>query len=74
MQKFHATIEFLHGRAAIVELSDSSGGWQGGCRIELRNGGGRQALYELGYLTATRNAALKGGRLEAFKRASLPST
>lgn len=71
--KFTATIEFLTSqRAAIVELTDSTGEWAGGGRIDLRlrafetHEALEARLYEAGYVYAARAASAKGGRLERF--------
>lgn len=72
MSKFFATIEYLSGRrTAIVELTDVSGEWAGGFRVELPRAvsAGKDALYEEGFRVAEREAAVKGGRLERFKEA-----
>lgn len=65
--KIYATIEYLKGQgAAIVELTDQDGGWQGAGRIEVRSGA-RGDLYEQGYIHASRSAAAKGGTLERYR-------
>jgi hypothetical protein len=72
MNKFTATIEILNGQnAAIVSLFDFSGEWSGGGRIELPRAPAHQvedALYEQGYITASRSAASKNGTLESYRR------
>lgn len=74
MKSFYGTIEYLPGgRSAIIELTDSRGGWQGAQRIELpRAKRGRSDLYELGYTTALQMAALKKGVLETFRGLAAP--
>lgn len=71
--RFSATIEYLPGqRAAIIELTDSRGEWAGGGRIDVRpiNGDVHGALYEAGYVDASRRAACKGGVLDRFSEVS----
>lgn len=65
--KFNATIEFLSGqRAAIITLTDNHGEWSGSGRIDLPRGNNSD-LYELGYIQASRSAAVKGGTLETYR-------
>jgi hypothetical protein len=65
--KFNATIEFLRGQhAAIVTLTDSNGEWSGSSRIDLPHGT-KSDLYELGYVKAGQNAAIKQGSLETYR-------
>lgn len=50
----------------IVELHNPlNGEWGGAERI---NADSKEALYELGYRTASQRASLKGGRVETFRQ------
>jgi hypothetical protein len=64
--KFNATIELLNNgqRAAIITLTDERGEWAGSHRITGAN------RYERGYSLASQEAALKGGRLETYRKAA----
>lgn len=71
--RFNATIEFISGqRAAIVTLTDSSGEFAGGGRIETKCSPAlcghpvRDSLYEEGYRLASFSATAKGGVLETY--------
>lgn len=67
--RYWATIEYLKGQnAAIVALFDSKGEWSGAGRIECR--AGKPALYEAGYILASRSAAAKGGTLDRYSEVS----
>jgi hypothetical protein len=49
-----------------VELHNPlNGEWGGAERI---NADSKEALYELGYRTASQRASLKGGRVETFRQ------
>jgi hypothetical protein len=65
MENFWATIEYLNGHEAIITLTDSTGQWAGSGLIQCRMGG-KQALYELGYIRASQSARSKGGQLDRF--------
>lgn len=67
MPRYKATIEFVSSTRAIIELTDDCGEWSGAQRIDVRQGG-RDALYEAGYIYASASAACKGGILEAYSK------
>jgi hypothetical protein len=73
MNKFNATIEFLPGRkAAIVSLTDDTGEWVCGGRVETNCGSHcghsiHDSLYEIGYTHASLSAQSKGGTIETYK-------
>lgn len=63
--KFNATVEFLNGHEAYIELSCArTGEWAGAERLTIKHG---HDLYEASYKRAETKAALKGGRLETFR-------
>jgi hypothetical protein len=69
MTQFNATIEFLSGQKAAIITLTQNGEWSGSCRITTKFHS-RSDLYELGYKTASQNAALKGGSLNTYRALS----
>jgi len=66
MTRFEATIEFLSGQKAAIITLTQNGEWSGSSRITTKFNS-RSDLYELGYKTASQNAACKGGSLNSFR-------
>jgi hypothetical protein len=66
MTHFDATIEFLSGQKTAIITLTQNGEWSGSCRITNKFNS-RSDLYELGYKTASQNAACKGGILNTYR-------
>lgn len=73
MPRFNATIEFIGGQRAVITLTDSSGEFAAGGRIDTRCSPAlcghpvRDSLYEEGYRLASVTAAAKGGVLDTYR-------
>lgn len=69
--RYWARIEYLRNGGAFVELADECGAWAGSFRVSLGRAvpPTRRNLYEEGYRTASREAALKGGELDRYSEA-----
>lgn len=63
MERFSAKLESMSRKRGIVSLYDSAGECAGFYRVEARP---RFPLYEVAYLRASQEAAIKGGLLDRF--------
>lgn len=69
MTRFEATIEFLSGQKAAIITLTLNGEWSGSTRITTKFNS-LSDLYELGYKTASQNAACKGGTINTYRALS----